>query len=557
LLEAFPSQEDIDTLYKSDCEATAFFHTLITKDDSGSDYEASDFVNELAKIPDPSTHPVLVAKRMLILASLLQCFPPRQVAGLKEQAPIVMKRLMDTAIKFVTSNEELVGCLEGLECIILEAIFQCNAGNLRRSWLAFRRAMIAAQLMKLDRQNPPQIKILDPMNRMHQGFIWFRIVYMDRFLSLMLGLSQGSPNTNFDMEIPGETPSCKLERVHARIAGRIIERNKRDPLDIATTQKIDAELIHVAESMPDKFWLTPDLGHMQRNTKEVFWEQMRLADQVHHYHLLHLLHLPHLLRVDQGSYHKYSKLACVNASREILIRFVPFRRYSTNTTCCRIADFLALMAGMTLLIVHMGSHRKCPENLLAHQRVGDRALVEQTLDNMEQVSLHTGDILTRKSSDLLRSLLKVEQEVVRGEVHNANTALSSLEEEYSVLQLPIPYFGIIKIGREGIISRDFSTLQTSRPLARNDIPDSVHAANHVFSSGLGPIPHQNSIANHLHSTLDKQQMQTQEDAQLVMAVNDNSDRLLQALNPDLTADITDWAFQGVDATFFDSLMRGV
>ena len=281
---------------------------------------------------------------------------------------------------------------------------------------------------------------------------------------------------------------------------------------------------------------------------------MRLADQVHHYNLVHLLHLPYLLRRDQESYHKYSKITCVSASREILTRFIAFRSFNSVATCCRTADFFALMAGMTILLAHIDSHRQCTENLLAHQRLVDRAMVEQFLENMEQVTKQTGDILTGKSSDLLRSLLQVENEAAQGEVYTADTALSSLEEECSVLQLPIPYFGIIKIGREGIISKDLPTEQTSSPLGFDESPDSVHVANHVFSFGSGPIPHQNSDATHL-PILDRWQVQSQVEAQLAIAPEVDSVRQQQILHPNLTAGVNDWAFQGVDAAFFDSLMR--
>ena len=521
--------------------------------------EALDSVNELAKIPDPSTHPLFIAKRMFILASFLQFFPPQQVVGLAEQAPVVMKRLTDTAIRLVTTNEAMVGCVEGLDCIMLEGVFQTNAGNLRRAWLAFRRAMVTAQLMRMDRDDPPAVKSIDPNTRINPSTIWFRIVYMDRFLSLMLGLPQGCPSLNMGSDSPGETSVLKLQRAHSIIAGRILERNKHDPLlqDLSVTRQLDLELLDVAKSLPDKFWSPPNFGSLQRHTRDAFWETMRCADQVHHFNLVHLLHLPYLLRCDEESYHKYSKVTCVNASREILIRFVAFRSFNTITSCCRIADFFALMAGMTVLLAHIDSHRqRTPSlNLLAHQRLSDRAMVEQVIVNMEQVSNRTEDVLSGKTSDLLRSLLQIESNAVQQELYNAHTTLSCLEQECSVLQLPIPYFGIIKIGREGIISKDWPPQQASQQLGFDESPDSVHVANHVFAFGSGSIPHQNSDATILPLP-DSQTLPSQMEAQLAIAPEDNGVRNQQVLHPSLTAGVNDWAFQGVDAAFFDNLMRG-
>ena len=145
---------------------------------------------------------------------------------------------------------------------------------------------------------------------------------------------------------------------------------------------------------------------------------------------------------------------------------------------------------------------------------------------------------------------------MQGKAYTADTALSCLEEECSVIQLPIPYFGMIKIGREGIISKDLLAQQILRPLRFDESPDSVHVANHVFSFGSGAIPHPNSYATHSLPALDRQQVPSEVEAQVVVASEDDSVRRQQALHPSLTAGVNDWAFQGVDAAFFDSLMRG-
>jgi hypothetical protein len=145
LLEAFPSQHDIDTLCKSNYTATYYVHQIFARAEIGPEHEVIDVVNGLAKIPYPSTHPVLVAKRMFLLALLTQFFGPQNVS---DQAAVFMKDLADAAIRLVTTNDQMVGCWEGLECIIFEGVYQSNGGNLRRAWLAFRRAMVMAQMSK-------------------------------------------------------------------------------------------------------------------------------------------------------------------------------------------------------------------------------------------------------------------------------------------------------------------------------------------------------------------------------------------------------------------------
>lgn len=82
-------------------------------------------------------------------------------------------------------------------------------------------------------------------------------------------------------------------------------------------------------------------------------ETRRLVDQMFHYSLLNKLHTPHMLR--SSTEHKYSKIMCVNASRELLSRFIMFRSLNQIASSFRVMDFLALMAGLTLLLAHLDS----------------------------------------------------------------------------------------------------------------------------------------------------------------------------------------------------------
>jgi hypothetical protein len=106
----------------------------------------------LLKRPGPVSHPVLIARHMLQVAIFLQhVYPSRgEPKGLSETPRAIRERLSDLAISLVTSNDELLGSIEGLECVMLESMYQANVGNLRRSWVSGRRAIGVAQLMALD-----------------------------------------------------------------------------------------------------------------------------------------------------------------------------------------------------------------------------------------------------------------------------------------------------------------------------------------------------------------------------------------------------------------------
>ena len=180
---------------------------------------------------------------------------------------------------------------------------------------------------------------------------------------------------------------------------------------------------------------------------------MRLADHLHHYNLVHLLHLPYLLNSQTDDRDlTYSKVTCVNASREILIRVIAFRTFKRNmmATYCRTADFFALMAGMTILLAHIDGHKLQEDDWRAHQRLGDRALVGQLLQSYDNVHDYMDDDLTKQSAVQLRRLMNIESEAARGKGDWARDTVSNIEKDCGELQLNIPYFGIINIGRMGV-----------------------------------------------------------------------------------------------------------
>jgi hypothetical protein len=402
---------------------------------------------------------------------------------------------------------------------------------------------------------------------------------MDRFLSLLLGLPQGNSNVSMWSATAAAkaTPSEQLERLHAVILAKILERNE---LGLSQsihniTLEIDAELLKAAGGMPAKFWGPPNFAGLEIDSPEAFWEGIRVRDQMVHYTMLNQLHLPFLLCPSVEGKHEYSKIACVNSSREILIRFVAFRTFNRIPTYCRMADFLALVAGMTLILAHLYSHRhKEPGNLLAHQRLGDRATVEQALENMEVSSKVNEDMLAAKCATLLQHLLDVEADAAQGQIYSAERvqwAEGNREDVHTVLYITIPYFGTVKIAREGISS--IEKLQMSpreTEVLRDNIKiggiGSVCVANlSGLPSAIVPVDLGDQIDFGNLSPPSQQRLSQVQNGDLHMvsdtrqlpsAVAGADFTRQQNLYPSVAAGIDDWVFQGVDTAFFDNLMRG-
>ncbi|KAI0457023.1 hypothetical protein F5B21DRAFT_512888 [Xylaria acuta] len=393
--------------------------------------------------PGPNTHPVLLAKYMFDLATALHYLDPEtygQLDCLSQKPHVLAKRLTDTARSLVTTDDELLG------------IYQANCGNLRRAWIAFRRAMVAGRLMGSYRPLYRPLKLIDLQvpDSTH-----------NRFHCLMLGLPQGSSDRSmaFESALARDTPLGRLERIRCAIASRILERNDADPtsLDPITLKQIDHGLQEAAKAMPSSWWLAPSLPTAvvaaSKGDRSVFWEMLRLVTQLYHYNLLNQLYLPYILRFNPAEpWPGHFQLACVNAFNR-----VPF--------CCHAADFFALVAALTLLLAHLDSHRRRHYHddtssnggnlyFLAHRYLGDRAL----LDN---------DTLSAKSTGLLRRLLDIEAKAADGETYSAQregsleAAQGQVHDDAHVLRIGMPHFGTIRMTRdESNLARDRRSLPT-------------------------------------------------------------------------------------------------
>lgn len=80
--------------------------------------------------------------------------------------------------------------------------------------------------------NQAQYEILDSAKiKAHPQYMWFRIVFHDRYLCLMLGLTQGSLDRRMatGAAFENDTPVGCLERMYCILASQILERNESGP----------------------------------------------------------------------------------------------------------------------------------------------------------------------------------------------------------------------------------------------------------------------------------------------------------------------------------------
>ncbi|KAJ5709305.1 hypothetical protein N7493_010639 [Penicillium malachiteum] len=469
---SLPSLEDIKKIVQGCGNTSPLFYQMQTLP-----YKCLDETTSLDKLfdkPTPDAHPVLIAKHMLHTATALQHLHPdfaSDMNGLSEPPRAMMRRLAGVAMNIVTTNDDLISCVEGLDCLLVESWHHTNNGNLRKGLITVRRAMTIAQLMGFHRPGKGHCKIVHRQTKAYPEFIWFRINSLERYLCLMLGLPQSTLDLSMASErtLSGDTPMGRLDRIHCVITSRILERNESTPelQGFSLTRELDEELQKASKGLPAKWWLTPNLATVSDKPEALFWDMRRLFHHLFHYNLLIQLHLPYMLHcLSSGQRYEYPQITCVNSAREVLSRFIMFHSFNQIAFSCRTIEFMGLMAAITLLIAHIDGHQRWvasrylprslnpampTENSLAHQRPGDRSLIENVQDILNQVTRLEDDTMSVQISTILQRLMDIEAEIADGPMEDIGQTTATLERSKDPVRLSIPYFGAISIAQEGIL----------------------------------------------------------------------------------------------------------
>ncbi|KAF6812392.1 hypothetical protein CPLU01_14898 [Colletotrichum plurivorum] len=565
LTAMLPSPEERQGINRLYSNVEHVFQLLLTRHDALEKLQPESVEHFVDGLYEPM-HPVLLVKRMLTLATTLQRIPAptsRDSSSAAVSPRHILEQLAETAISLVCENNRLMGSIDALQCIILQVAYLANGGNLRLSLLACRRAISVAQLMGIHRPHDASaIETLDPGVPVDTHFIWFRIVYLERFICLLLGLPESThahhSTPQFDgtlLALLDSHPFIRLEYVHSVVASKIIQRNQHDSIHAMrnVTRALDLELQTVADTMPRRWWTIPRFGN-----KTDVDDSLRLCCQVFHHFLLIQLHLPFMLQPSTEA--SSSRTACTDASRAVLSRFVAIRSAGDVCSTPDAADFFALIAGMTLLLAHVDARRRGREgDVLAHQRHTDRDKVEETLELMGEASSASTDVMSMRSADVLRRLLDIEERAARGSKFIASLTSSSVstpcenhsgglgEDASDVLQLKIPYYGTVTISPDALPTRE--PLRSRTEL--QGLAVQGQQGEMIGASRAPPIVDAAPMVNGMVGC---------DGGLLGDSVNTEpwivDDARFRDVGPGFSARVEDWAFQGVDAAFFDSMIRG-
>ncbi|EEU34805.1 uncharacterized protein NECHADRAFT_73198 [Fusarium vanettenii 77-13-4] len=514
LYKLFPTQGDVNAILEASVGSifvTRLFHRQADVADGNSEPPEA-----VGAIPSPSSRPTLLAKRLLQLVICMQQISP------------TFTEIVDRVDKFITADR-FVSTFEGLECLLLLGYWQQNAGNLRKAWIIFRRALNVGQLMGINTAaGPPPSTPFSSRYPPSPAMLWFRSVACDRYLSLLLGLPAGSHDNSFAAppQMVRDAPREKLEKLHAVVSERMIERNNSTQAQAYRwTQLISRDLLAGQGLMGEEWWKLP-LVDSEQSLRSVPEVAGRIILQMNHHLLLILLHIPYLLKNPSPLHgEQSSKAICTSSSRNVLERFRAFRNLNDSAFSCRHVDYTALVAAMTLLVSHaQHGESRDPANDESIHRSADEARITAVKDRMKDLAYLNSDKLFEESSDIIDRLLPL---------------LTSPESEspsppslnYQLIELRIPYFGTIKIATPPAQLRpvhETKEAQRVEPLELRTDKDAKTQtvsteSSHLASSDMEPV-----VPIHFHPENDQNSFSA----------------------TDITAGADAWPLQGIDATYW-------
>ncbi|KAI1434293.1 hypothetical protein GGR50DRAFT_413260 [Xylaria sp. CBS 124048] len=583
LYTLFPCQHDVDIIAKTSPGRT-FVVGYFAKYRDIIEGQCQDPLS-ISIIPDVGSHPVMLAKRLMQLTNCIQQLPPSAFYKLSSiQSPrCVMAKYSQMVLELVAYNDDLVGYVEGLETLSLLSLYHANVGNLRKAWLIIRRALSIAQLMGVDRYGDKPLRSADPASdpriRPKAKTLWFRLNFLDRYLSLTLGLAAGADDNSFLAEDPRDEPTDRLEKQHTVVMGAIIKRNshKGTNTSFGMTHEIDCDLEKAARRVTPEFWHRPSADSLANAGSE---ERLKVITRsmlhMHHYNLLILLHLPFMLRDPKERRWDYSKATCTSSSRQLLQTFLLFREINNASSSCRHTEYSALTAALTLLLSYLDPKLQSQDPVTTSTRLADRALIEKSREKLMQMAERNDDKICLDAANLISRLFPLlDPELMTGAVTSTGNS-DRASSEAPTIRLEIPYLGTIHINpmsASSDASRASDLPPTPNPDSNTDITSGIKeltANDDLNADDYQIFPAPNQISSWNPPSQPAFPPAGTETTHLIPAAleytSTNSTEYgdffnnfafewsqAQLAHPELAAEVDQWTFQGFDTTYFESL----
>jgi len=370
------------------------------------------------------TNRVLARGTPCELGSLVICY------GICSEGDVIDKCLY-LIDRYIISDDEYMGTLEGLECSILQAKVYADIGSARRAWLTFRRAIGFAQLMGLHRNRAGSPE---------RDSIWWSLYEGDKLISLMLGMPHTISDKHCNLEVNGQP----IDNVHnaktfiakvAQFAGRVIDRNQAiQESTFSSAMDLDQDLDHYASKMPADFWVIEPFMTSPDSIASIEWQEKILTILCYHQTKVYL-HMPFMLKSTANSGFEYSRDACFNGAREMLRLYHILRAPGNPTYACKAIDFIGFTASVLVVLGLLGYGRGGIENPEQDER--DWQLIDTSIAILKHASTERGGKVAEQSYQALEQLAEIRK---FGDCEGPDT-------DDCGCKIAIPFFGTISVQR--------------------------------------------------------------------------------------------------------------
>ncbi|KFY04088.1 hypothetical protein O988_01009 [Pseudogymnoascus sp. VKM F-3808] len=329
-----------------------------------------------------SDNPVAIAKVLLCSAlSAQQVDIGSEIT--KSHLSITPKELQERTLrpveKFLREDEKSACSLEGLQCILTQTRIYINEGMPHKAWLTFRRAISYAQLLGLHRQ---RVGCEDGKSRQKLS-LWTQVWQGERYLSLVLGLPSSAVENPDDFHV-------------------LQKENSKHPTksDYAATIQIDQDLEECKNSMPTAWWETP-VGPDLSPASAADMLSAKFAYQF----VRILLHLPFMHESKTNGRYEFSRIAALDASREIIKYYQIMRDVDRPlfNICC-LADFQGFTAAMVLVLNLLDQAVPLNVSPASHQTHGDWEIVVGITQVLQRVSKSSTSSVALQAAKVLEDL---------------------------------------------------------------------------------------------------------------------------------------------------------
>lgn len=387
-----------------------------------------------------SENPAQVAKMIICIAISIHQLPTdcdfsklRMDGSLQE----LTERYITTVDQLITSDDEIAGTTDGVECLYLQSKYYFNLGRPRRAWHVNRRAISFAQLLGFHRLVLTQTAKPD-QQRGRQMSLWSHLFLMDGYLCLTLGLPL-CIHSNFrdpcipPLGQPTELPDALAFMLRlSPIVAKIVDRNQNPSLDFSLTLRIDQDMEELVQSTPETWWAKTDA--LAPCAEDQFDRQLA---QFYFHSVRQLLHLPFMLKSSSDIRYQYSYTAALDSARHVIRSYDALRGpHTAGLFICKVADFQAFSAAMLILLNLYGYSDGSRAEVEQNQR--DSALVDATIEILRKASQEAGGIVAAQSLKALEMIAEAR--------HGCGDEGSPNRTHTKTVKISIPFFGVLTIG---------------------------------------------------------------------------------------------------------------